>query len=617
VALAIGLPDLATGQTSDPLPIDVPMVQIQGSFLVNGGSPSSLTSESARLRLDGMLGLGSGFPIGRSYEQSYGPLNVIPADYQAGYGFDSSLFGTLPENDVIPIGPFTFLDGSAPFDVDVPAVFVTFDVTLNGSAFPTAHSSDSELLLRAVENGDEFPIGSTLALPTGLWIVPGTYDLIYRHLSGPDHPANPHATIATGLDLSTSQTVSLDVEAYPHQHHVTRNGTSFPASPTEYGNIALESADGSDRVELGGTLAPLSQVYVLGGTYVLVYEFMSGGTTVPVNERAIVDPTVVVDAPVPPRTLSTGSTDVAVSLVSLDPTLNGAPFVVSATNYADWVLVDADGNETDFSDTLSPGYTRSLVHGTYDVLYRWRQGYSTVPGNVNARVASGLVVAGPATFPFDVPMVALTIEPLLNGAPWLQSPTEYGDLDLQGSEPGDRFAFGQTLDGPSISRLVIAGRYDLIYDYRAGGTTVPVNENQPIFRFDTADGPVIGFDLAATRIAPTVTLDGGIFPTGSGNQARMVLRPWVGGVVTLGTTDSPPLPVRRVIDGPYRIDYEWLSGADIPRNSREPVGVAYVPEPNVALGLGLGVAFLAAISTARRHPTKTDDSPDPARPTSA
>lgn len=601
--LAFGSPKLAVGQASDPLPIDVPAVQIQGDFLVNGAPASPLSVESARLRLDGMLGLGAGFPIGRSYEQSYGPLWVIPTGYQAGYGFDSSLFGTLPQSSAasVPIGPVVTLDGSQPFDIDVPAVGITIDVTLNGTPFGDPFNDDSELLLRHLETGNEFVIGSTLAQPLTVSVVPGSYDLVYRYIAG-RHPINSHATIAAGLDLSTAQTVSLDLEAYPHQQVVRLNGALFPASPTEYGNVALESPDGRDRVDLGPTLGPLQEVFVLAGSYVLAYEHRAGGTTVPVNAHAIVDPMVVVEEPAPGRNVSSDSTDVQAGLVSFAPTLNGAPFLVSQTNWAEWAVVDADGEETPFGSTLTQPYARSLVQGSYDVLYQWQNGYNTVPRNVNACVATDLAVAGPTTLAFDVPMLGITVEPLLNGAPWLQSPTEYGDLDLRGSEPGDRFALGATYDGPTIQRLVIAGAYDLIYDFRQGGTTVPVNENEPILSFDTAEGPVIGVDVAATRIAPTVTLDGQAFPTGSGNQARIVLRSAAGGETPIGTTDQAPISPRRVIDGTYRIDYEWLSGDDIPRNSREPVGVAYVPEPGSLLGLGAGIAFLAAIGRTRARP---------------
>jgi hypothetical protein len=601
--LAFASPKLATGQTSDPLPIDVPAVQIQGDFLVNGAPASPVTSESARLRLDGMLGLGSGFPIGRSYEQSYGPLWVVPTDYQAGYGFDSSLFGTLPRSSAasVPIGPFVYVDGSQPFDVDVPAVGITIDVTLNGAPFGALSGDDSELRLRHVETGNEFAIGSTLAQPLFVWVVPGTYDLVYRYIAG-RHPINTHATIAAGLDLSTSQTVSLDLEAYPHQQIVRLNGALFPASPTEYGNIALESPDGRDRVDLGPTNGPLSEVFVLAGSYVLAYEHVNGGIQAPVNTHAIVDPMVVVDEPAPGRNISTGSTDIQAAVVSIDATLNGDPFVVSPTNWAEWAVVDANGDETPFGSTLTQPFASNLVHGTYDVLYQWQLGATDVPGNTRARVATGLVVAGATTFAFDVPMVALSFEPLLDGAPWPQSPTEYGDLDLRGSEPEDRFDLGSTYDGPAIQRLVIAGAYDLIYDHRNGGTTVPVNEDEPILTFHTSEGPVIGVDVAATRIAPTLTLDGQAFPTGNGNQARIVLRSSAGGEAAIGTTDQSPIAPRRVIDGVYRIDYEWLGGDDIPRNSREPVGITVVPEPGFLPGLGAGITLLAAIARTRIRP---------------
>jgi hypothetical protein len=302
---------------------------------------------------------------------------------------------------------------------------------------------------------------------------------------------------------------------------------------------------------------------------------------------------VVVQEPAPGRFVSFDSTDIQASLVTMAPTLNGGPFVASPTNWASWSLVDADGSETPFGDTLYQPYAATLVDGTYDVFYQWELGYNSVPGNVNARVATDIDVAGPTTIAFDVSMVGLTFEPLLDGAPWPQSPTEFGDLFLEGSEPGDRFKLGSTYDGPSIQRLVIAGAYDLIYDHRLGASSVPLNENERILSFHTDDGPVIGADVATTWIAPTVTLDGQPFPTGGGNQARLVLRSWTGGETPIGTTDQAPLSPRSVIDGVYRVDYEWLSGSGIPRNSREPVGVAYVPEPGLLVGLAAGIALLA------------------------
>jgi hypothetical protein len=320
-----------------------------------------------------------------------------------------------------------------------------------------------------------------------------------------------------------------------------------------------------------------------------------------VNAHAIVDPAVLVEEPAPGRFVSFDSTDVQTGLVSLVPTLNGAPFVASPTNWAQWAVVGADGDETPIGSTLTQPYARSLVHGTYHVLYQWQNGYNSVPGNTNARVATDLVVAGPTSFAFDLPMAGITVEPLLNGDPWPLSPTEYGDLDLQGSEPEDRFALGSTYDGLEIQRLVITGSYELIYDHRNGGTTVPVNEGEPILSFHTSDARVIGVDVVATRVAPTLMLDGQAFPIDGGNQARIVLRSPPGGEASLGTTDQAPLYPRRVIDGAYRIDYEWLSGDGIPRNSREPVGVASVPEPGFLLGLGTGIALLAATGRSCRR----------------
>lgn len=593
---ALVWPGLATGQAPQLLGIEVPAVQIQGDFLLNGAPTPSFTTESARLRLDGRIGLGSGFPIGRSDEQSYGPISVIPTEFQPGYAFDFSVLGTaLPINPQVPIGPFVSLDGTQPFDVDIPSVGVTFDVTLNGDPFGPGilMTDDSELLLRHVETGGEFVIGSTLDQPLFAWIVPGTYDLVYRHVSG-RHPANTRATIAAGLQLTTTQTVTLDVEAYGHQQTVSLNGSPFIDSQSQCGHIALESPDGRDRVDLGPTSDPLPQVTLIAGTYSLVYELKQGGSQVPANERAIVDTAVVVEEP-PPLDVSRDSTDIQASLVSILATLNGSAFPVSASNWASWVVEDADGHETLFGDTISPGLARSLVHGTYDVLYRWRNGFITVPRNANARVATGFVVSGPTALAFDVPMVTVTIQPLLNGAPWPASPTQYGQLYLEGSEPGDRFLLGETFDVPEILALVIAGRYGVDYEFRIGGLLVPINDAERLLSFDTADGTTVPVDVAATRVDTLPTLNGQPFPTGGPDEARLVLRSWSGGEVVLGTTDAQPLPRWWIIDGAYRIDYEWQAGDAIPRNSWETIGSRYVAEPSGSAVIALGIAALVAL----------------------
>ena len=70
--------------------------------------------------------------------------------------------------------------------------------------------------------------------------------------------------------------------------------------------------------------------------------------------------------------------------------MNGAPFPASPTNLGDWVLVDERGNQTIFGTTANAGYSRRLTDGTYDVVYRWRNGTN-----------SAVVCAGPPTEPSE------------------------------------------------------------------------------------------------------------------------------------------------------------------------------------------------------------------------
>ncbi|HEB90001.1 MAG TPA: hypothetical protein ENI85_10555 [Deltaproteobacteria bacterium] len=594
------LPLPLAAQTPLPVPIDVPAVQVQGTFLVNGSPASPITSEQGALEFEGLLGPGAGVPAGSTMAQAYGPISMVPGTYQPTYSFQSSIFGTLPLNGRVPIGPWVGVDGTQPFDFDIPAVAVTFDVTLNGAPFPVdpvLMNDLSVLVLRHVATGDEFEIGSTLSLPFTVQIVPGIYDLVYEYRQGTLHPVNPHATIATGLDLSSGQTVSLDLLAYTHAASVLVNGVPFPASPTQYGTISIESADGSDRVVLGPTYESLPQRYLLAGSYVLVYEQVLGAASVPLNTRAVVDPFITVDEPSPGRFVSVSNTDIPMSAVTIDGTVNGNPFPASPTTYGNWVAVDDQGNETLLGETFNSTLARNLVHGTYDIVYRWQIGGTDIPRNANARVVTNHPVSGPTTISFDVPMVELSVTTTQDGAPIPVSPTNYGTFELQGIDPADRFPFGSTLLGPTISGLLVPGDYDLIYNH-ANGAFVPQNTNAIILDdFNTADARVLGVDMPTTRITPLHTLDGQSFPTGTGDSAALFLRSPSGGEVPLGTTDEIALADEVVLDGTYAFEYEWMSGTQIPRNGRERVGYfSTTPEPGLGLGLALGCFALAGVS---------------------
>jgi hypothetical protein len=288
--------------------------------------------------------------------------------------------------------------------------------------------------------------------------------------------------------------------------------------------------------------------------------------------------------------------------VTIDAKLNGGPFPQTFSNFAELSVVDEDGHETTISSTADPTLVINLVDGTYDVLYRWRNGFNSLPRNALARVASDRVIDGATTLAFDVPMVELEFEPRIDGAPFPASPTERAALYLQGTEPGDRFLLGRTDAGPTLRALVVAGWYEVIYDWEIGGATVPLNRNERVVeRFHTSDLSFVPVDVSATTIAPSATLNGEPFPTDGVDAARLLLRSPSGGeAFLLETTEAGAAPRRRYIDGAYGVEYQWLAGIEIPRNGQQRIQTVYVPEPGSGLALAAGSLLLVWLRRASR-----------------
>jgi len=585
---------------SQALTIDVPAITISGSITVDGSPPPVISEETGFIDMDGVSGPGSGFRPGRTADPSYGPTLVIPSTYRPIYSNIDGIGVTHPINPRVPIGPSIELTASGPFDIDVPTVVVFFDLTLDGGVFGTIFSDRAEFSLRHVETGDTFRVGSTDSLPFGARIVPGVYDLLYHYDTGAFFPKNSNAVIAASLDLSSPQTVTVDVASARHFPEVDLNGGAWPASLTAYGFLSLESLDGTDRVEFGTTTQdPLPGLYMIQGSYVLVYEWANGGIDVPLNTRAIVDDSVTVARTDPPNLVSVSYTNIEASVLSWDATIDGSPFPTAQTAFGQIVAVDADGHSTLLGPTISLPLAPALVEGTYDLYYQWQNGGVDVPRNTNARIDSGRVVSGPTSASVDVPLVVVEIDPRFDGATFSTSLTAYGSLELEGSDPGDRFPIGLTTQAP-LTVSVIPGGYDVIYTAENGETLVPANRGARV-AVDlplTSNGTTL-VDIETTAVTPDLTLDGQPFPTGTDDVAEIFLRSERLGEVRLIRSSWPFYPTWPIVNGVYEIEYKYLSGSQIPETASEVIGIAYLPEPGASIGLLAGLTLLTHLSRKR------------------
>ncbi len=578
--------------------VDVPAVEVQGDFLLNGVLASNSAGELAAIGFED--GIGDQVTLGLSSAQSYGPLWIIPANYQPTYDFFFSS-SSLPVNPESPFGVLTAVDGLSDVDLDIPSVSITFDFLLNGSPFPVVPGEAANFILRESGTEREFVIAPASAGVAVVSILPGTYDILYTHIAGSTVPQNEHALIVSNVDLGFAQQVVVDVTAFTHIVSATLNGAAFPASIYEDGEIHLRNFETGDAVSFGLTSAGSGSRMIIPGTYDATYSRDSGGTIGPANSKGIVAEGLPV---VPPSMgqLSLTSIDVQTVSVTLDATLDGGNFPASIYETGDVVLTTPEGDEVTLGSTHDANPpTLQVITDRYDVYYRSQAGGTVAPGNTNARIAQNVQIDASRNFTIDVETALLTFEFVLDGVPFPVSIYERGNFSLAGGNPGEVIPLGSTHNGPLIRRVIV-GIYDLVYDHGAGTLIVPLNTGHHAARNQSflVDQTVVT-DLTTKPIIPTFMLNGAPFPNDPAQRGRIVLRDPDGGEVNLGTTD-PAVPDSVIgIEGAYGIDYEWDAGVDVPRNQRRRIGYTSVPEPGAGGLLAVGMlAFLGSRRLRRR-----------------
>lgn len=594
LAVACCAPSPATSQSvglAHFLTVDIESVEASGDILIDGVPAPASAAESALVEL--APAVGPPFAVGATNAQAWGPTRLIAGEFRPVYEFFFSS-GALPINQGTPVGPVTLI-GATPVDIDIETVDVVFDFRLNGGGFPATDLAD--FLLRHRESGAEFPIGTSTQSPIAAKVVPGRYDVIYAHRSGTLVPRNSHAVVLEDVLLTVSKPLVIDVAAFPHILEALHNGAPFLPSPLETGEIELRNFETGDRVSFGPTHAPESQQMILPGTYDVTYSRILGGTASPANDEVVVAEGLVLAPPPIPNVISFSSIDVPTVQVDRDVTLDGAPFVQSTAERGRIILVGAQGEEIDLGPTNEASPTRRVVPGVYDVHIRRMNGVTFSPANTNARIAKGVVIDADMTIAVDVQSVVLDLALTVDGQPFPDSTAEYAEIRLVGETPGDVIEWGRT-DDPLSPRRVVAGRYDLVYDYVRGDTIIPRNQGTLLVSGEHyAVDTTIAVDVGRQVVVPTFRLDGAPFPMAPADSARIVMRDALGGEVDLGTTDEAEPPSVFVIPGAYGVDYQWEAGLGVPRNPLRRVAYTSVPEPGFGVGVAtasLGLAIGAA-----------------------
>ena len=258
--------------------------------------------------------------------------------------------------------------------------------------------------------------------------------------------------------------------------------------------------------------------------------------------------------------------------------------------------------------TGDPSYAaKQIVPGTYDIVYQGSsQAGADIPANTRAVLRSGVELKATAMLDVDIPVVSLSGKITVNG---LKTNSQAGSVALRGSD-GDAALLGRTGDGTYGPRLVVPGRYDIVYSYGNGQGTIDVPRNT-LARLkqgvDVKQSAALDVDIPAVTISGKLTVNGQVPMSRSG---ALSLRSGED-TAFLGTTGDPTgYAARLVIPGSYDVVYSLIQGVagmtDVPRNTAAKVRSADVKQsgpldidvPAVALSGKITVNGQAAQSNA-------------------
>lgn len=528
-----------TSSSSPPrVSIDVPRVQVHLQLTLNGDALGPVQGRGdvatpwielidgsgarpARFQVFWLEGWVSGWTATPVRNSS---VHVVPGRYEVFYTAGPDPFPGWPQNDRRRLGTVE-LTTSATIAIDVSSLPISLVATLNGAALEpvmgrgSAASPSVELVESDGSRAGRFRVyrfdggvpnwTATPASATPIFVMPGTYDLIYAAGAEPfpGWPQNSQRRLQTGLTLSQPGTISTNVESVNVEFDVTLNGQPrvqvTGSGPAALPWVELRDADGSPAGRLrmfrfeGSTsqwtatpLSPLT-VAVLPGTYTTWYTAGADPfSNWPQNSNRRIGPSQDL------RSHQTVILDIESVEAALALTLNGSvpsPISGSGDVSTPWVqLIDTggslagrfqifrlEGSVSRWTAVPTTALRTFVMPGTYHVRYTTEA--DPPPGwpqNATRSLLSNIAISSAHTVAIDLESVRVEIEPTLNGSPRSlitgrgQASTPSIEIRDEASNPAGRVHLFRFDGGSSnwtatpvaeLSAFVMPGRYDLLY----------------------------------------------------------------------------------------------------------------------------------------------------------
>jgi len=447
----------------------------------------------------------------------------------------------------------------ADLPIDVPAVTLTSNYSMNGEPFSVSQYTKAFFSLRNPDSGDTVELGYSNDQYHSTLIIPGIYDVNYANTRGSDIPQNKDAIVKAAVAIQTDQVLDINVSSVLVEPHFTLNGKPFPSSIYNSAEFYLEHISGGERIPLGNSHQESEPIVILPGIYNVIYSHQNGDL-VPQNQDAIVMSEVNISS-------SSRALAIDVPAVSLRSAyaMNGDPFPEAKFFRAFFSLRNPDSD-----DTVALGYSYEQYHstliipGVYDVVYAHTQG-SEIPQNKDAIVMSDVNISSSQALPIDVPAVSLTSSYTINGDPFPESQYAMAFFSLRNPDSNDILALGYSYN-QYHSTLIIPGVYDVIYAH-IQGPKIPQNKDAIVMSdVNISSSQALAIDVPAVSLRSAYTMNGDPFPESQYAMAFFSLRnPDSGDTVERGYSyDQYHNTV--IIPGVYDVIYAHTQGSEIPQN---------------------------------------------------
>lgn len=432
--------------------------------------------------------------------------------------------------------------------VDVPSVRLRGTFTIDGAPPPSSVYEQAEIRLESREHGVVL-LGRTHLGGFDAQVMPGEYDVTYRHVLGAALPRNQHAHLGT-LAVFEPAEITIDVPSVSARGAFLVDGQPAPDSDYENGEIWFVLPEIDDEVLVGRTRDQTFDLRVVPGDYDVRFRRILGGNVVPAVPDGFVQ-----TFPISFDTVA--DIDIETVILAGVFTLDGEDPPDSDYETGDVYLVGDGGPPIWLGETRDRQFNRRILPGKYDVYFQRKLGGQLVPRNAWGLVETNLTITGHSVRSIDLVTHLLEARVAMNGAGVPLTAEGNGDI-LARTEAGDEVRLGR-LVGDALEARLLEGTYDIVYEVTEVGADVPDNPRAHLGRVRlTGDtNELIAFNTAT--ITGDVLLNGAQAPADPSELGSLFAVDAHGDTVTLGFT--PYGLGAHVISGSYDVRYSHILGS--------------------------------------------------------